>query len=330
MEQKCPKIVRITELLLRDGIQNEKRTISTDAKLFFAKQFAKIGFEEIEIGSFAHPYYLPQYRDIEELLKRFSELDLERKPKIKALTTSLRAVERAAKTKEKGYPPDKIAYIISSSEDHNRVNIRKDWESTFDELGEMIRISRDFELEIIVELCTVFGCPVTKKKVSFENSFNLIERLLDMGITEVIPCDTTGEATPEIVYNYYSELRRRFPVQNVHHAHFHNNRGVAAANFYAALQAGVDHIETSLGGIGGQPAFIVDGIPGLGTGKRYTSSDFNGNTSTEDMVVMLDGMQIETGLDIDSLLETGNVLEDVLDRQLYSYSIKTGRYYPSE
>ena len=330
MKTICPRRVGITELLLRDGLQNEKRTMPTKSKLFFARKFAEIGFREIEIGSFAHPHYLPQYRDIEELLRMFHELDLDKKPILKALTTTRKAVERAIQSKKNGYPPDKLAYIISSSEEHNKINIKRDWNTTFTEFEDIANIARNSGLDIIVELCTVFGCPISRRRVPFENSFRLIDRLLKIGINEIIPCDTTGEATPEIVYEYYSELRKRYPDQNVHHAHFHNNRGVAAANFYAALQAGVDHIETSLGGIGGQPAYIVDNVPGLGTGKRYTASDFNGNTSTEDMVVMLDGIGIQTDLDIDLLLETGNILEEVLGRQLHSYSIKTGKFYSAD
>jgi len=327
MINKCPRKVKITELLLRDGLQNERKTMPTLAKLFFAKQFAEIGFQEIEIGSFAHPLYLPQYRDIDELLQLFTAVSPERRPILKALTTTKKAVERAVESKQKGNLLDKIAYIISCSEEHNKVNLKQDWAKTFRGLPEMLSLARENGLEFVAELCTVFGCPITKRKVPFENSYRLIDELINMGITEIIPCDTTGEATPEVVYEYYTELRRRYPNQNVHNAHFHNNRGVASTNFFSALQAGVASIETSLGGIGGQPAFLVDSVPGLGTGKRYTTSDFNGNTSTEDMVVMMDGMGIDTGLDIPKLLNVGNVLEEVLERQLYSYSIKTGMYY---
>lgn len=329
MEMKYPKKIKITELLLRDGLQNESKTMMTNAKLFFAKQFSAIGFQEIEIGSFAHPKYMPQYNDIEQVLKRFHTLDVSNRPKLKAFTTSVKAVERAIETVKKGFGPDKIAFVIGASEAHNKVNLKRDWNSFFREIEKMIVLSKNASVEIIAEITTTFGCPITKERVPFENSYFLIDKLLSMGIKEIIPCDTTGEATPEIVYEYYSELRKRYPNQNVHHAHFHNNRGIASANFLAAIQTGVDHIETCLGGIGGQPAFMVDGVPGLGTGKRYTTSDFNGNTSSEDMVVMLDGMGIETGLDIDLLLETGNILEEVLDRELYSYSIKTGRFYGS-
>jgi len=327
MKSNFPGRVKITELLLRDGIQNECRTMPTEAKLYFARKFTEMGFQEIEIGSFAHPKYLPQYRDIEDLLKAYFSLGYRKRPIIKALTTTKRAVTRAIDSKQKGYGPDKIAYILSASEEHNKVNIKRDWDQVFNDLPAMLASSRDNGMEMIAELCTVFGCPIKKQRVPFENSFRLIDRLLEQGFTEIIPCDTTGEATPDVVFNYYTELRRRYPEANVHHAHFHNNRGVAAANFFAAIYAGVDHIETSLGGIGGQPAFIVDGVPGLGTGKSYTASDFNGNTSTEDMVVMLDGMGIETGIDLKLLLETGNILEELLGRQLYSYSIKTGPYY---
>ena len=327
MKMQYPNKIKITELLLRDGIQNEKKTMHTNAKLYFAKQFSNIGFQEIEIGSFAHPKYQPQYNDIEDLLMLLNKLNLQKKPILKAFTTTRKAVERAVETKKKGYAPDKIAFVIGASEEHNKVNLKRNWKESFEDIIKMKEIADEVDLELIGEITATFGCPITKKYVSFENSYYVIDKLLEMGILEIIPCDTTGEATPELVYEYYSELRKRYPNQNVHHAHFHNNRGIASANLLAAIQTGVNHIETSLGGIGGQPAFMVDGVPGLGTGKRYTASDFNGNTSTEDIVVMIEGMGIKTGLDVDLLLETGNILEEVLERPLYSYSIKTGKFY---
>jgi hydroxymethylglutaryl-CoA lyase len=327
MKMIYPKKVKITELLLRDGLQNEKKTIPTETKLYFAKQFTRIGFSEIEIGSFAHPKYLPQYNDIEKILHDYHKYNLQNKPILKAFTTTVKAVERAVDTYKNGYGPDKIAFVIAASEEHNKINLKRDWKESFADIQKMVDIVRNIGLEIIAEITTTFGCPITKQYIPFENSYNIIDKLLEIGIKEIIPCDSTGEATPKIVYDYYSELRRRYPNQNVHHAHFHNNRGIAAANILAAMQTGVDHIETSIGGIGGQPAFIVDGVPGLGTGKRYTKSAFNGNTSTEDIVVMLEGMGIDTGLDVDLLLETGNILEEILERQLYSYSIKTGKFF---
>lgn len=321
-----PKKVKIVELLLRDGVQNERKMMPTKTKLFFAKQFAEIGFQEIEIGSFAHPKYLPQYNDIEKLLESFYESKLEKKPLLKAFTTTLKAVERAVKAKKEGYGPDKIAFVIGASEAHNIVNTNKDWKNILKEIPKFIELAKDNDIEIYAELTATFGCPITKRRVPFENSYFLIDKLLPMGIDGIIPCDTTGEATPDRAYKYYSELRKRYPNQNVHWAHFHNNRGIANANYLAAMQAGVANLETSLGGIGGQPAFIVNGVPGLGTGRSYTKSKFNGNASTEDLVIMLDGMGINMGLCIKKLLETGNILEDVLERTLYSYSIKTGPF----
>jgi len=322
-----PKKVKIVELLLRDGIQNERKTMLTKAKLFFAKQFTEIGFQEIEIGSFAHPKYIPQHNDIEKLLKSFYELKFEKRPLLKAFTTTLKAVERAVKTKKEGYGPDKIAFVIAASEPHNIVNINRDWKTFFKEIPKFIGLAKDNNIEIYAEFTATFGCPITKKKVPFENSYFLIDKLLPMGIDGIIPCDTTGEATPNMVYKYYSELRKRYSSQNVHWAHFHNNRGIANTNCFAAIQAGVTNLEASLGGIGGQPAFIVNGVPGLGTGRSYTESSFNGNAPTEDLVVMLEGMGINTGLSVEKLLETGNILEDVLERTLHSYSIKTGSFY---
>lgn len=146
-----------------------------------------------------------------------------------------------------------------------------------------------------------------------------------MGIDEATPCDTTGEASPDRVYEFYIRLREKFPNENVHMAHFHDSRGMALANYLAALMAGVTILEASLGQLGGQPAFIVDGVPGIGTGHNYTPSDIVGNASTEDLLVMLDEMGIDTGVDIDQVLELGRILERSLGRELRPYCTKTGR-----
>jgi hydroxymethylglutaryl-CoA lyase len=155
-----------------------------------------------------------------------------------------------------------------------------------------------------------------------------MERGLDIGIRKFTPCDTTGESNPLRTYEYMSTLVDRFGKYDdisFKVAHFHDARGMGLVNYLAAILAGADIIEASLGQLGGQPAFIVDGVPGIGTGPLYTDSDIVGNASTEDVVVMLDEMGIDVGVDVDKVLQLGRVLEWVLGRSLRPYCTKSGR-----
>lgn len=151
-------------------------------------------------------------------------------------------------------------------------------------------------------------------------------------IESVISCkrigmiDHDGSASPDRVYKYYSMLMDKFDNPHKHIVHFHTTRGWGLANVLAALQAGMTNYESTLGGIGGQPANFVDGVPVSGTGEYYYKDSHNvGLVSTEDMVVMMDEMGIKTNLDIDRILETGRMVERIVGRRLRSETIHQGR-----
>ena len=166
-----------------------------------------------------------------------------------------------------------------------------------------------------------------------ENTIELIERGLDIGIRKFTPCDTTGESNPVKTYEYMSTLVDKFGKHDdivFKTAHFHDPRGMALSNYVAAILAGANIIETSLGQLCGQPAFIFDGVPGVGTGALYTDSDIVGNASTEDVLVMLDEMGIDVGVDVDKVLQLGRVLEWVLGRSLRPCCTKSGRVIKEE
>jgi hydroxymethylglutaryl-CoA lyase len=138
--------------------------------------------------------------------------------------------------------------------------------------------------------------------------------------------DHDGSASPDRVYRYFSMLLDAFGAPDKHIVHFHTTRGWGMANVLAALQAGMTNYESTLGGIGGQPANFVDGVPVPGTGSYYYKDpEIVGLVSTEDMVVMMDEMGIDTGLDIDRLLETGKMVERIVGRRLRSETIRNGR-----
>jgi hydroxymethylglutaryl-CoA lyase len=172
---------------------------------------------------------------------------------------------------------------------------------------------------------TIWGCPIEgptdpKKAVEFT------KRWFDIGANDVEHADHDGSASPDRVYDYFSMLLDSVDNPEKQIAHFHTTRGWGLANVLAALQAGMTNYESTLGGLGGQPANFVDGVPVPGTGEYYYKDPSDvGLVSTEDMVVMMDEMGIDTGLDIDKVLEIGNMVERIVGRRLRSESIKNGR-----
>lgn len=159
-----------------------------------------------------------------------------------------------------------------------------------------------------------------------EKAVEFAQRWLDIGATDVEHADHDGSASPDRVYRYFSMLMDHFQKPDKHIVHFHTTRGWGMANVLAALQAGMTNYESSMGGLGGQPANFVDGVPVSGTGSYYYKDpSLVGLVSTEDMVVMMDEMGIDTGIDVDKLLELGNMVERIVGRRLRSESIKNGR-----
>ena len=330
MAGQLPKKVKMLELGCRDGFQHSLKFIPTETKLWFIDQCIQAGYEIIEVTNFAHPKYLPQSRDAEELLKRVWQLEPVKQGKVhlKCYGMTRRAFERAAEAAQKGYPPHSVAFTISAEDLHGRRNSARTREEYLEEIPDFLRIAKANGFEVDMAIACVYGSPCAGP-VPIENTIELMERGLDLGIRRFTPCDTTGESNPLRTYEYMSTLVDKFGKYDdeivFRVAHFHDARGMALANYVAAILAGADIIETSLGQCGGQPAFIVDSVPGIGTGDLYTNSDIVGNASTEDVVVMLDEMGIDVRVDIDKVLQLGRVLEWVFEEPLRPYCTKSGR-----
>jgi hydroxymethylglutaryl-CoA lyase len=316
-----PKKVRVVELLLRDGLQHEPHFIPTETKVWFFNHLSECGFDTIEVTNFAHPSYIVQTRDAEEVLKRIQRT---RGVNTKCYAMNKKAFERAAEARQKGYGPDIVAFAISTTDEHCLRNVGKTKKQYLKEIPEMLKIANSNAFTVDMAISCVYGCPI-KGSVPVEATLELIERGLDMGIGKFTPCDTTGIATPLTAYEYMSAITDRFPDVDCHVAHFHESRGMALTNYLAALLAGANVCETSLGALGGQPSFIVDRIV-TQAGPLYSDSDITWNASTEDVLVMLDAIGIQVEIDIDKVLEIGRVLEWVLGRSLPPLSTKSGRF----
>ncbi len=324
-----PKKVVIGDITIRDGFQHEEKFISTEAKLWVAEQLILAGFKHIEVSNFGNPKGMPQFKDADELFKKIRN---SKKVKDKlddvmltAITIRERAVQRAIDAKLEGYGPDRILLMVSTSESHHKINSGITLDEYWKMSEEWVKKARDAGIKVNGTVSTIWGCPIDgptdpKKAIEFT------KRWFDIGANDVEHADHDGSASPDRVYDYFSMLLDNVDNPHKQIAHFHTTRGWGLANVLAALQAGMTNYESTLGGLGGQPANFVDSVPVSGTGDYYYKDPSDvGLVSTEDMVVMMDEMGIDTGVDIDKVLELGNMMERIIGRRLRSESIKNGR-----
>ena len=188
-----------------------------------------------------------------------------------------------------------------------------------------IKKAKDAGLKVNGTVSTIWGCPI-EGPTEMSKAIEFTKRWFDIGVNDVEHADHDGSASPDRVYKYFSMVMDAFDNPHKHIVHLHTTRGWGLANVLAALQAGMTNYECTMGGIGGQPANFVSGVPVAGTGAYYYADpNITGLNPTEDLVVMMDEMGIETNLDVDKILEIGKMVERIVGRTLRSECIKTGR-----
>lgn len=324
-----PDTVVVGDITVRDGFQHEEKFIPTEAKLWVAEELILSGFKHIEVTNFGNPKGMPQFSDADELLKKIrNSKRLQGKlddVMITAVTIRERAIERAIRAREEGYGPDRILLMVSTSESHQYKNSGLSLDEYWKMAEEWIPKAHDAGLKVNGTVSTIWGCPI-EGPTQLEHAVDFAKRWLEIGANDVEHADHDGSASPDRVYRYYSMLLDKIDNPHKHIVHFHTTRGWGLANVLAALQAGMTNYESTLGGIGGQPANFVDGVPVSGTGEYYYNESVNvGLVPTEDMIVMMDEMGIKTNLDIDRVLETGKMVERIVGRKLRSETIHQGR-----
>ncbi len=324
-----PKNVVIGDITVRDGFQHEEKFIPTDAKVWLAEQLILCGFKRLELTNFGNPRGMPQFKDADEVMQRVRTSKkvghLLDNVLITAVTIREKSIERAIQAKLDGYGPDRILLMVSTSESHHFKNSGTTLKEYWKMSEKYIQMARDAGIKVNGTVSTIWGCPI-EGPTELKTAVEFTKRWLDIGAFDVEHADHDGSASPDRVYRYYSMLLESIPQPEKHIVHFHTTRGWGLANVLAALQAGMTHYESTMGGIGGQPANFMDGVPVAGTGSYYyRDPNIVGLVSTEDMVVMMDEMGIVTGIDIDKLLEVGAMVERIVGRTLRSESIKTGR-----
>jgi len=290
--------VTLCECFARDGLQHELGFVPTGAKLELIGRFAALGFRRIEATSYSNPAVVPQFADASELLRR-----LPKNPHVsyKATCANVRAVERAVADLDAGYGAGELSLLVSASDTHSRKNLNRGREEQWENIADMVRVA-DGRFKLVGTVSVAFGCPFdgeVESKVVVED----VQRFLGLGVRYVALGDTTGMATPASIKEMFTELRRLRYLIPI--AHFHDSRGTGLVNYVAAYQAGARYFDSSFGGVGGHPAKVKYG------------GGFTGNVCTEDLVNLFESMGIETGIDLEGLLDTARFCEKILGRELY-------------
>jgi len=331
-ELTYPKKVRIGDITIRDGFQHEEIWIPTEAKLFYLEELILCGIKHLEVTNLGNPQAMPQFRDADELLKKLrNSKKLSRAGvnwsdiTLTAITIREKSVDRAVAAKKEGWGPDRILMMVSTDEEHHFANSGTTLPNYWEEAKRCIQKANEVGIQMNGTVSTIWGSPISGP-TKLEEAVEFSKRWLDIGATDIEHADHDGSAPPNQVYKYYSMVLEQMPDKNLHVAHFHVTRGWGLANVLAALHAGIEIFEATLGGLGGQPANFLDRIPVAGTGAYYyRDPNVVGLQCIEDMVVMMDEMGIETGIDVDRLLELGHMMEKTIGRRLRSESILNGR-----
>jgi len=292
-----PESVSVREVGPRDGLQNEP-PVPTEAKVALVDALSRTGLRRIEAVSFVHPKAVPQMADADEVWAGIS-----RAPGVtySALAANLRGAERAVAA-----GVDQLEVVVSASDTHNRHNLNRSTEESLDDIAAIgdLTHAAGGTLEVIV--ATSFGCPY-EGDVPVARVLGVVDRALADGADRVAFGDTTGMATPTRVTAVFDAVRERHPDVPVL-LHFHDTRGTALANVLAALQLGVTEFDASVGGLGGCPY-----APGA-----------TGNLATEELVHMVEDMGIDTGVDLEALLEVARLAELTVGRPLESGVLRAG------
>lgn len=283
--------VRIYEVSLRDGLQNEAGVVSTDDKVELAHRLVRAGFRDIEIASFVSPRRVPQMADAADVVRRLASLE---DVALWVLVPNSIGLDRAL---DAGV--ENVATFMSASETHNKKNVNRTIRESLAGLTKVIERARSEELRVRSYISTVFGCPY-EGEVAAERTVAIAQALLDAGATEIALGDTTGMGHPEQVKRVIGKLVESGVPLSCLAVHFHDTRGTAVVNAYAAWQEGIRAFDGSIGGIGGCPY-----APGA-----------TGNASTEDLVHLFQRLDEQTGIDLDLACEAGEFMQRVLGRPL--------------
>jgi hydroxymethylglutaryl-CoA lyase len=284
-----PHRVKLIDVGPRDGLQNEKQPVPAAVKVALVHRLQAAGLKEIEVTSFVSPKWVPQMADNAEVMA-----GIQRQPGVRysVLTPNLQGFEAALKTK-----PDEIVVFGAASEAFSQKNINCSMAESIERFAPVVQAARDAGIAVRGAMSCTVGCPY-EGDIAPERVAHLAGLMKSIGVQRVDVADTIGVGTPRKVQAAIEATLKHYALNDVS-GHFHDTYGQALANTLAALQLGVWNFQTSVAGLGGCPY----------------AKGATGNVATEDVVYLLNNMGIDTGIDLDRLIDAGVFISDALGRK---------------
>lgn len=288
-----PEKVKLVEVGPRDGLQNEKMTVPAEIKIGLVQRLQDAGLREIEVTSYVSPKWVPQMADNAQVMSGIA-----RKPGVRysVLTPNLKGFE-AAVALERAYWPDEIVVFGAASEAFSQRNINCSIAESIERFRPVVEQARAKGIVVRGAMSCTVGCPY-EGEIAPERVALLAGLMKDIGVQHVGVADTIGVGTPRKVQRALEATLQHYAIDDVS-GHFHDTYGQALANTLAFLEMGVWQFDTSISGLGGCPY----------------AKGATGNVATEDVVYMLHGMGIDTGIDMDKLLDAGMFINEFLQRK---------------
>jgi len=284
-----PSHVRIVEVGPRDGLQNEKQLIDIDTKVALIDCLANAGFTHIEAGSFVNPKWVPQMADSAAVFKKINRRD---NVSYAALTPNIKGFERAIEANA-----NEVAIFASASESFSQKNINCSIAESLERFIPVMQAAKANNIRVRGYVSCVAGCPY-EGDIPAAKVAEVAKALYNMGCYEISLGDTIGVGTPSLINTMINAVTESTPIEKIA-VHFHDTYGQAIANSYAALQLGVSVIDSSIAGLGGCP--YAEGA--------------SGNVATEDVLYLLKGLNIKTGINLSAAIAAGNYISERLGRK---------------
>ena len=283
-----PTRVTLVEVGPRDGLQNEAQPVATAQKIELVHRLQAAGCREIEVTSFVSPKWVPQMADNAEVMA-----GIERRPGVRysVLTPNMKGLEAALASQ-----PDEIVVFGAATEAFSQRNINCSIEESFERFRPVVAAAHEAGVKVRGAISCALGCPY-QGEVSADEVERVVRLMKAIGVDHCGVADTIGVGTPRRVQAAMARTLKHYPIDEVS-GHFHDTYGQALANIHACLQMGIHVFDASIAGLGGCPY----------------AKGATGNVATEDVLFMLDGMGIETGIDLDALVDAGAFISRVLGR----------------
>lgn len=287
-----PSKVKIVEVGPRDGLQNEKETISADVKIELVNRLTEAGFSNIEAASFVSPKWVPQMATSAEVMEKIA-----RKPGVvySALTPNMKGFEAALAARA-----DEVVIFGAASEAFSQKNINCSIAESIERFREVAQAAKQNRLRLRGSISCTMGCPY-QGEVAVESVADVVQRMRDLGCDEIDIADTIGVGTPRKAQAVMERAAKEFPVAQLA-GHFHDTYGQALANIYASMEVGIAIFHSSVAGLGGCPY----------------AKGATGNVATEDVLYMMNGLDIATGIDLDKVVDAGQFISQHLGRKAVS------------